>query len=337
VKLPWDRKTGSQTEEPPGSAAGTDATGASQGTTESDAEDRGDDVVPHAPLPVHRRHGLDDGLPGLAQLMDRLLAEDGCPWDREQTLDSLRPFLLEETYEVLEAMDDPRSHQEELGDLLFQIVFAAALREREEQFDLQDVIAGIRDKLIRRHPHVFDRKPGDPPSTRAEITATWRAIKKAEKAERGKDPDDPLADISPKLPAIIRAMRLQHAASKVGFDWPDLQGAVDKFREEWVEFEEAHSCGTREQLEDEYGDLLFVLIRIGQKLGLDAEASLRRANRKFERRFGHVVQGCRDRGIPLAEAGLARLESLWQEAKQAERAETDSASGGEGEPPGGRT
>jgi MazG family protein len=256
--------------------------------------------------------------------MDRLLAEDGCPWDREQTLETLRPYLLEETYEVLEAMDDSRSHRDELGDLLFQIVFASALREREGSFDLDEVIAGIRDKLIRRHPHVFDRKPGAPAPTRQQVAQQWEAIKRAERTEAGTEAEAPAAaferlqGISGRLPALVRAMRLQYEASELGFDWPELQGALDKFSEEWDEFTEARHTGSRSELEDEYGDLLFVLVRIGQKLGLDAEVALRRANAKFERRFGHVLRRCEESGLEPTAAGLDRLDGFWQEAKRGE-------------------
>jgi MazG family protein len=251
--------------------------------------------------------------------MDRLLADDGCPWDRQQTLDTLRPYLLEEAHEVLEAMHDPEAHRKELGDLLFQIVFHSALREREGRFGIDDVIAAITDKMIRRHPHVFGERDaeGKPRVTAAYVEAQWEAIKAAERG--GSGPPTPLAGVPTGLPALARAWRLQDKAAAVGFDWPDVGGALAKFEEEWREFEHARATGTHEELRDEFGDLLFVLVRIGQKLGLDAEDALRRANRKFERRFAFVMQCCHDAGVAPLDAGLDRLDAWWTEAKQRER------------------
>jgi MazG family protein len=256
--------------------------------------------------------GLPEGMPGLRALMGRLLAEDGgCPWDRAQTLATLRPYLVEETYEVIESMDDPRAHCGELGDLLFQIVFQAALREREGSFDLDDVIAGIRDKLIRRHPHVF--ASGSEVQSAADVERQWERIKQRERGTDG--PRNPLAGVPRALPPLERAGRLQDKATAVGFDWPDVGGAIEKFREEWRELEEATAAGDREAMQAELGDLLFVLVRIAQKLGLDAEDALRGANAKFERRFTRVMEQCHAEGIDPAKAGLERLESLWQTAK----------------------
>jgi MazG family protein len=266
------------------------------------------------------RDGLPDGFAGLVALMDRLLAEDGCPWDRAQTLDTLRPYLLEEAHEVLESMHDPEAHRKELGDLLFQIVFHSALREREGQFGIEDVIASIRDKMIRRHPHVFGERDetGRPRISSTDVAAKWEQIKAAERG--GEGPPTPLAGVPQSLPALARAWRLQDKAAAVGFDWPDVAGALAKFDEEWAEFEQARANGTPDELRDEFGDLLFVLVRIGQKLGLDAEDALRRANGKFERRFAFVMERCHDAGVAPLDAGLDRLEAWWVEAKQRERA-----------------
>lgn len=272
----------------------------------------------------HRELGLDDGLPGLRQLMERLLAPDGCPWDREQTLDSLRPYLLEEAHEVLESMDDPVAHRAELGDLLFQIVFQSALREREGNFDLEDVIAGIRDKMIRRHPHVFAREPSSGPPSSDDVARQWEAIKQAERAAAGStEVASPLHGVPTGLPSLVRAWRLQQKAASVGFDWPDIAGALAKWAEEWQEFEDARRQGDLGAMRDEFGDLMFVLVRIGQKLGLDADDALRRANAKFERRFSHVMQCCHTAGLDPAEAGLAQLEAFWQDAKRLERTHGD--------------
>lgn len=288
----------------------------------ADPDDLGDLAVPdYATL------GIPEGLPGLQAVMDRLLGEDGCPWDREQTLESLRHYLVEETYEVLEAMDDPVAHRGELGDLLFQIVFQSAIREREGAFDLNDVIAGIRDKMLRRHPHVFGARDeaGRPKVTATEVEAQWERIKAAERRARGADDPEtpphpqPLASIPSALPALARARRMQEKAAALGFDWPEVQGALDKFREEWAEFEEARADGDPNALRDEYGDLLFVLVRIGQKLDLDAEDALRAANEKFERRFDHVMRACHEAGRTPGTVALEQLDAWWQDAKKLER------------------
>jgi MazG family protein len=248
--------------------------------------------------------------------MDRLLAPDGCPWDRKQSLDSLRPYLLEEAHEVLEAMDDPEAHCKELGDLLFQIVFQAALRERETAFDMDDVIAAVREKMIHRHPHVFAPPGEDAPLSVEDahhVARRWEQIKRTEIS--GKEPPDPLAGVPRGLPALLRAWRLQEKAAAVGFDWPDVEGTLAKLREEWEELEEARTHGTAEQTKEELGDFLFVLVRVAQKLGINPEEALRNANEKFERRFAHVMRQCRRAGLDPAAAGLETLEGFWNEAK----------------------
>ncbi|MCA9655095.1 MAG: nucleoside triphosphate pyrophosphohydrolase [Myxococcales bacterium] len=253
--------------------------------------------------------------------MERLLdPEAGCPWDQRQTLDSLRPYLLEEAHEVLESMHEPGAHRAELGDLLFQVVFHSALREREGAFDLDGVIEAIRSKMIRRHPHVF----GDA-SQRAmsaeEVARQWAAIKEVERGNEG--PPDPLAGVPRGLPALQRAWRLQDKAAHVGFDWPSIDGALAKVREELGELEQARSTGTPEEVREEFGDLLFVMVRLAQKLGVEAEDALRRANAKFERRFAEVMRQCHARGLDPAEAGLEVLDGFWEQAKAAERAAPD--------------
>lgn len=282
--------------------------------------------APHPPgadeaIPDHRAHGLRDGLPGLRDMMDRLLdPQTGCPWDLEQSLDSLRPYLLEEAHEVLEAMDDPRAHRAELGDLLFQVVFQTALREREGHFDLDDVIEGIRSKMLRRHPHVFGDAQGRALSAQ-DVERQWAAIKRVERG--GEGPPDPLAGVPRGLPALQRAWRLQDKAAQVGFDWPDIEGALAKAREEWTELEHARQQGSTAEVREELGDLLFVLVRVAQKLGVEAEDALRRANAKFERRFAHVMDRCHAAGIDPAQAGLAVLDRFWDQAKALERNESD--------------
>jgi len=283
-------------------------------------------------VPDHRALGLRDGLPGLRDLMDRLLdPERGCPWDQAQTLDTLRPYLLEEAHEVLEAMDDPKAHRGELGDLLFQVVFHAALRERQGAFDLDGVVEAIRSKMIRRHPHVFGPAASGQPDpatpdagpvrTAKDVERQWAAIKQAERG--GEGPPDPLAGVPRGLPALQRAWRLQDKAAQVGFDWPDVEGAVAKAREEWDELTQARAEGNLEEIREELGDLLFVLVRVAGKLGIEPEDALRRANAKFERRFGHVMARCHAEGIDPTTAGLAVLDGFWDEAKARERSGND--------------
>lgn len=288
-----------------------------EGQTEADAPPAGPASLAFD-VPDYRAVGLEDGLPGLVELMDRLLAEDGCPWDRQQTLESLRPYLLEEAHEVLDAMEDAEDHRKELGDLLFQIVFQSALRQREGAFDMQGVIEAIRTKMLRRHPHVFGPRGADgrPTLSAEDVEAQWERIKAAERGTTSAP--NPLRGVPKTLPALGRAWRLQEKAAAVGFDWPNVEGALDKLREEWTEFVEANAQGTPQQQRDEFGDLLFVMVRIGQKLGLDAEDALRRANEKFERRFAHVIECAHQAGVEPSAAGLEQLEAWWQDAKRGE-------------------
>jgi MazG family protein len=282
----------------------------------------------------HRVHGLRDGLDGMRDLMDRLLGPGGCPWDRAQSLESLRPYVIEEAHEVLEAIDDddPEEHRRELGDLLFQIVFHAALREREGHFDLDGVIEAIRSKMIRRHPHVFGPGGAAPLVTADEVEAKWAQLKQAERTARGASEGDtgvldPLAGVPKALSALQRSWRLQNKAAGVGFDWPDVDGPLRKSREEWAELEQAIAAGDRAAIAEEFGDLMFVLVRLGTKLGLEAESALRQTNQKFERRFGHVMRRCHEQGIDPTTAGLAILDSFWDEAKAIEKAEPPRSPG----------
>jgi len=271
--------------------------------------------APSASVEDHREHGLRDGLDGLRDLVTRLLGDDGCPWDRAQTLETLRPYVIEEAYEVAESIEDPEEHRRELGDLLFQIIFQAALREREQTFDLDGVIEAIRSKMIRRHPHVFG---DDAQSTSPEeVERQWAAIKEAERtAKRDTDgPATPLAGVPRAMPALQRSWRLQDKAASIGFDWPDADGPRTKFLEEWAELEEAVGTGERGAMLEEYGDLLFVLVRYGTKLGLSAEDALRAANAKFEARFAYMMQRAHAAGENPATAGLERLDTWWNEAR----------------------
>lgn len=246
----------------------------------------------------------------LVDVMRRLLAPDGCPWDREQTLDTLKPFLLEETYEVLEALEsgDPRQHCEELGDLLMQIVFQAELRAAQGHFTIDDVVHGIAQKLIRRHPHVFGERKLE---TSAQVLDQWAELKQKEKKRRTLD------GVPVALPALLRATRLTERAAQVGFDWPDAQGPRTKVSEELGELDAATASGDRERMEAELGDLLFATVNLARKLGLDAESALRGATDRFVRRFVHVEDRLAERGKTPKESTLEEMDSLWDEAKRA--------------------
>ncbi len=276
--------------------------------------------VPHGGLrDLLGRHGLAEGFEGLKQVMDRLLGEPGCPWDKVQTLATLGPYLLEEAYEVIDAMDDPEAHCGELGDVLFQIVFQAAIREREGRFDLNHVIESVLAKMIRRHPHVFPPEgdaPNERPKDAEEVAVRWEQIKARERPASAENSlPNPVASIPVNLPALQRAWRMQDKAASIGFDWPDVEGTIAKLREEWSELEAAHKSGSHEHVREELGDVLFVLVRVAQKLGIEPEDALRRANTKFERRFSHMMRRCHERGLDPARVGLDALERLWEEAK----------------------
>jgi MazG family protein len=248
----------------------------------------------------------------LVEVMRRLLApEGGCPWDREQTLETLKPYLLEETYELLEAMDDPdpRHHQEELGDVLFQVVFQAAIRQGQGAFDIDDVARGIADKLTRRHPHVF----GDTTvAGSSEVLANWSEYKKKEKGRRRT-----LEGVPRALPALARAHKLQERAGHTGFDWPDAVGPRGKIDEELRELDLALAAGDRDAATAELGDLLFSVVNLARKVGIDAESALRGSVDRFERRFAHVEDRLAERGKTPRDSTLEEMDALWDEAKRA--------------------
>ncbi|RMH40816.1 MAG: nucleoside triphosphate pyrophosphohydrolase [Deltaproteobacteria bacterium] len=252
----------------------------------------------------------------LVDVMDRLLAPGGCPWDREQTLDSLRPYLLEETYEVLDVMtgDDPAAHREELGDLLMQIVFQAALREARGEFDIDDVATAIADKLVRRHPHVFGDARADDPEA---VARQWDRIKAEERrAHGGGGPDRALRGVPRSTPALARAQKLSERAAAVGFDWPDAAGCRAKVDEELRELDEAIAAGDRARVEAELGDLLFAVTSLARKLGVDAEGALRAAADEFTRRFEHIEDRLHERGRSPRDATLDEMDALWEAAKK---------------------
>lgn len=254
-------------------------------------------------------------LPRLVGLMQRLLAPDGCPWDREQTLASLLPYLVEETYEVVDALQAGHvaDHCEELGDLLLQIVFQAELRHREGAFGIDEVIDGIVRKLVRRHPHVF----GEVHANNAdEALASWAKLKAVEKAEKGKK--GALDGIPNSAPALVRATRAGEKAGAVGFDWPNAAGVREKVQEELSELDEACASGDRAAMSSELGDLLFAIANLARKLDLDPEHSLREATNRFSRRFRFMEEKLETAGRALKSASAAEQNQLWEEAKQAE-------------------
>ena len=238
----------------------------------------------------------------------------GCPWDREQSFASIAPYTIEEAYEVADAIDrgDLSGLADELGDLLFQVVYHARLAEEQQAFDFADVARAIADKMVRRHPHVFREAA---PRDAAAQTVAWEDAKSAERAEHGT-----LAGVPANLPALTRAQKLTARAARVNFDWPDVVAVLDKLHEEAAELRAELELGQRARLEDEMGDLLFVCANLARKLGLDAEACLRAANRKFSRRFAAMEARLASAGRLPADADLHELETLWQAVKAEERA-----------------
>jgi MazG family protein len=249
----------------------------------------------------------------LLVVMARLRGEGGCPWDREQTRDSLRPFLMEEAYEVLEALDggDPARLREELGDLLFQVVFHTRIAEERGEFAMEDLLAGLIDKMIRRHPHVFgDRRIG----TASEALAQWEAIKQAEGGGRR----SALHGIPRSLPGLLRAQRIQHRASRVGFDWQEPVAALAKVHEEIGELAHALGRGAAEAVQAEIGDLLFAVVNVARLAGADPEAALQGAVERFRQRFQHMEDAAGRSGRELRSLTLEEMERLWMEAKAQE-------------------
>jgi MazG family protein len=249
----------------------------------------------------------------LLTMMARLRGEGGCPWDREQTRETLRPFLVEETYEVLDALDagDPTHIREELGDLLFQVVFHAEIARERDEFSMADLLDALISKMTRRHPHVFGERPV---SSAAEALAQWEAIKGAEK--RG---SSALAGVPRAMPALHRAQRVQHKAARVGFDWSDAASALEKVREELDEVTEALRQGDGAALRDELGELLFSVVNVARLASVDPEGSLQAAVDRFSRRFASMEEAARGEGRELAGLSLAELEELWTRAKSLER------------------
>ena len=257
------------------------------------------------------------GLERLAEIMRRLRdPETGCPWDLEQRFETIAPYTVEEAYEVADAIERGAFDEleGELGDLLLQVVYHARLAEERDLFTLQDVIRHISDKMVRRHPHVFGEESRD--KSAAQQTADWERIKAAERGGRARA--GVLDELPVALPALTRALKLQRRAARVGFDWPETGRVLDKIAEE-ARALAAERGGDPDRVEDEFGDLLFVVVNLGRHLGLDAETALRRANAKFERRFRAVEAALAAEGRGPEQSDLAEMDALWERAKAAER------------------
>ena len=287
----------------------------------------GDDLdagVAVAPLPVELAFG---GLWSMPAISIRLRLPDGCPWDREQTHQSLRKHLLEEAYEVYDALEAGATPElaGELGDLLLQVVLHAQLAAEAGVFDLSDVEAGLARKIVRRHPHVFGEAEA---RTAADVTRQWEQIKAGERAEAaaggdaaGDTPATPrgaLDGISASLPALAASQEMQERAAALGYDWPDIDGILEKVAEELAELAAARNASERTE---EFGDLLLVIVNVGRRLGIEAEPALRAANRKFRNRFGHVERLVAERGVAMRDLDFAALDELWDAAKAHERAD----------------
>lgn len=250
----------------------------------------------------------------LVKIMARLRGDGGCPWDREQNHESLKPYIIEEAYEVLEAIDekDMELLKEELGDLLLQTVFHSRLAEEAGIFNVNDVLTGICDKLVRRHPHVFGESDAD---TSEKVLKQWKEIKKVEKAGEAEKPL--LERAAPAgLPALMRAMKVQEKAASAGFDWEGWEGAFDKVEEELRELRQAFERGEKDKVEGELGDFLFSIVNTSRHLNVDAEEALRKTIVKFIRRFTHIETTLARNGKKLADATLAEMDKLWDEAKK---------------------
>lgn len=284
-------------------------------------------------------------------IMARLRAPGGCPWDREQTFDTIKPYTLEETYEVLEAIDarDWNELTGELGDLLLQVLFYAEMATEEKHFTIDNVLDRLSNKLVDRHPHVFGDVKADTPG---EVLRNWQALKAEEKKKRAEadgsakheHPESVLHGVSSAMPALMEAYKISSRVAHVGFDWPNIEGLFEKLHEETEELQQnlkeypepgpqpqsardvASARGVkipeelRSRLEDEVGDLLFVLVNIARYLSLDPESALRKTNRKFRRRFEYLEERLRAQGRKPENASLTEMESLWQESKQLEKA-----------------
>ena len=248
----------------------------------------------------------------LTEIVDTLMGENGCPWDKVQTRESLKPYLVEEAYETLEALDNnnPEEIKEELGDLLYQVLFHAKISENKNEFNITDVVESISHKMVHRHPHVFKEENLETPE---EVVTQWEEIKSKEKGKANRE--SVLDGIPPHLPGLLRAQKLQKKAAKQGFDWDIIDDVFNKLDEEVAEFKEAVLSGKETDMTAELGDIIFVLVNIAKFKKIDAEEALRATNNKFIKRFQYIEAEVTKRGKTLKETSLEELEKYWQEAK----------------------
>lgn len=251
----------------------------------------------------------------LVEIMARLRGPNGCPWDSEQTFDTIKPYTLEETYEVLDAIDrrDWGELSEELGDFLLQAVFYAQMAEEQSLFRINDVLDAIIQKLIRRHPHVF----GDESAPSAsDVKRIWGEVKAAEQREKGTRNRGLLASVPRALPALVEAQQIASRAAHVGFDWETPEQVIEKLHEELGELDRARRAASPTELENEIGDLLFVLVNLARFVKVDPEQALRRTNAKFRERFSYIERKLAERGKKIEESNLDEMDELWREAKR---------------------
>lgn len=258
----------------------------------------------------------------LVGIMARLRAPGGCPWDREQTFDTIKPFTLEETYEVLDAIDRREWSElaEELGDFMLQAVFYAQMASEQNLFGIDDALDAINQKLLRRHPHVFGDESAQ---TAGDVKKIWSEVKAAEKKAKGKIAEGLLDSVPRALPALVEAQQISSRAAHVGFDWETPEQVIEKLHEELAELDEARRNASSpglppspDEMENELGDLLFVLVNLARFLKVDPEQALRRTNAKFRRRFGFIERKLAERGKTLEESNIDEMEALWREAKR---------------------
>ena len=263
------------------------------------------------------------GMPRLIEVMRALRDPDtGCPWDIEQDFASIAPYTIEEAYEVADAIErqDWQDLKAELGDLLLQTVYHTQMASEEKLFDFDDVANAISDKMVARHPHVFGDESRE--KSADQQTADWEAIKAAERAEKAKQ--GTLDDVALALPALMRAIKLQKRAARVGFDWPEIDQVLEKMLEEAHELNDAKSNLSQAKIEEEFGDLLFVMVNFGRHLKIDAEEALRSANAKFTRRFKHIERALAERGKTPEQSTLEEMDALWEAAKVIDKAKRET-------------
>lgn len=254
-----------------------------------------------------------EALDRLMEIMDTLRGPDGCPWDREQTHKSIMKCLIEETYELADAIEENHAEdlKEELGDVFLQVVFHAAIAKDSNRFTLDEVVNDLCDKLIYRHPHVFgDASVRDS----AEVIKNWERLKRKETTKKART--SILSGIPNNLPALLNALKIQSVTSRVGFDWENAESVVAKIKEELAELDAAMAGKNKDQMEDEIGDLIFSVVNLARQLKIDPEAALRRTNKKFTRRFHEIEKAAREQNIPLSEMPLSEKDRIWEAAKE---------------------